>query len=183
MPPPPEPAEGFKNAAAEQAVIAKASQTQEPPNDVQSSGVLSSIDQKLAARGVQPAQFEKPPTAEEVKAATVEKSRANTKLELEPKLSVEKGPLFLNPGNVETGKETAPTTETKQAESASAAAASELPSRVLVKGPIQTQANLNPKETAIKRSATSTDDEAKGVFDQLRQDVDSVSKALNPFQW
>ena len=183
LPPPPEPAEGFKNAAAEQAVIAKASQTQEPPKDVQSSGVLSSIDQKLAARGVQPAQFEKPPTAEEVKAATVEKSRANTKLELEPKLSVEKGPLFLNPGNVETGKETAPTTETKQAETATAAAAPELPSRVLVKGPIQTQANLNPKETAIKRSATSTDDEAKGVFDQLRQDVDSVSKALNPFQW
>ena len=182
LPPPPEPAEGFKNAAM-QPVIAKAPQTQEPPKDVQSSGVLSSIDQKLAARGVQPAQFEKPPTAEEVKAATVEKSRANTTLELEPKLSVEKGPLFLNPGNVETGKETAPTTETKQAETATAAAAPELPSRVLVKGPIQTQANLNPKETAIKRSATSTDDEAKGVFDQLRQDVDSVSKALNPFQW
>jgi outer membrane protein assembly factor BamD len=183
LPPPPEPAEGFKNAAAVQAVIAKAPQTQEPPKDVQSSGVLSSIDQKLAARGVQPAQFEKPPTAEEVKAATVEKSRANTKLELEPKLSVEKGPLFLTPGNVEIGKETALTTETKQAETANAAAAPELPSRVLVKGPIQTQADLNPKETAIKRAATSTDDEAKGVFDQLRQDVESASKALNPFRW
>ena len=181
LPPPPEPAEGFKNAAAVQQVSANAAQTQEPPKDVQSSGVLSSIDQKLAARGVQPAQFEKPPTAEEVKAATVEKSRANTKLELEPKLSVEKGPLFLNPGNVEIGKETAP--ETKQAETASAAAAPELPSRVLVKGPIQTQADPNPKETAIKRATTSTDDEAKGVFDQLRQDVDSVSKALNPLRW
>src|SRR6476661_1331584 len=181
LPPPPEPAEGFKNAAAVQQVIANAAQTQEPPKDVQSSGVLSSIDQKLAARGVQPAQFEKPPTAEEAKAATVEKSRANTKLELEPKLSVEKGPLFLNPGNVEIGKETAP--ETKQAETASAAAAPELPSRVLVKGPIQTQADPNPKETAIKRATTSTDDEAKGVFDQLRQDVDSVSKALNPLRW
>ncbi|MGE5058559.1 MAG: outer membrane protein assembly factor BamD [Betaproteobacteria bacterium] len=183
LPPPPEPAEGFKNAATVQQVIAKAPQTQEPPKDVQSSGVLSSIDQKLAARGVQPAQFEKPPTAEEVKAATVEKSRANTKVELEPKLSVEKGPLFLNPGNVEIGKETAPTTEIKQAETASAAAAPELPSRVLVKGPIQTQADPNPKETAIKRSVTSTDDEAKGVFDQLRQDVENASKALNPFRW
>jgi outer membrane protein assembly factor BamD len=183
LPPPPEAAEAFKNAAAVQQVIAKASQPQEPPKDVQSSGVLSSIDQKLAARGVQPAQFEKPPTAEEVKAATVEKSRANTKVELEPKLSVEKGPLFLNPGNVEVGKETAPTTETKQAETASAAAAPELPSRVLVKGPIQTQADPNPKETAIKRAAASTDDEAKGVFDQLRQDVESASKVLNPFRW
>jgi outer membrane protein assembly factor BamD len=183
LPPPPEPAEAFKNAAAVQAVIAKAAQTQEPPKDVQSSGVLGSIDQKLAARGVQPAQFEKPPTAEEVKAATVEKSGAKTKVELEPKLSVEKGPLFLNPGNVEVGKETAPTTEPKQVETASAAAAPELPSRVLVKGPIQTQADPNPKETAIKRATTSTDDETKGVFDQLRQDVDNVSKALNPFRW
>jgi hypothetical protein len=183
LPPPPEPAEGFKNAAAVQAVIAKAPQAQEPPQDVQSSGILSSIDQKLAARGVQPGQFEKPPTVEEVKAASVERSRANTKLELEPKLSVEKGPLFLNPANVEVGKETAPTIETKQAVTASAAAAPELPSRVLVKGPIQTEANSNAKQTAANRPTTGTDDETKGVFDQLRQEVESASKVLSPLRW
>src|SRR5690349_10086680 len=183
LPPPPEPAEGFKNAAAVQAVIAKAPPTQGPPQDVQSSGILRSIDQKLAAKGVQPEQFEKPPTAEEVKAATVEKSRANTKLELEPKLSVEKGPLFLNPANVETGKETTPTIETKPAETASTAAAPELPSRVLVKGPIQTEANSSAKQTAANRPTTGTDDETKGVFDQLRQEVESAGKVLNPLRW
>ena len=180
LPSPPEPAEGFKNAAAAQAVVAKAQQIQEPPKDVQSSGILSSIDQKLAAEGVQPANFEQPPTAEAVKSATVEKSQANAKVELAPKLSIEKGPLFLNPTAVEVRDKPAGTPETKTNETASAPA--DLPSRVLVKGPIQTEVNLSAKETQTKRPS-SADDEPKGVFDQLRQDVENASKALNPFKW
>jgi outer membrane protein assembly factor BamD len=181
LPAPPEPAEGFKNAAAAQANIAPTPQSQEAPKDVQSSGILSGIDQKLAARGVQPEQFDKPPTAEEIKTATIEKSRANNQLELEPKLSIEKGPLFLNPGNVEVGDKPAAMPEAKQAETATAAP--ELSSRVLVKGPIRTDGNSIASETATKRPASSTDDEAKGIFDQLRHDVESASKVLNPFQW
>src|SRR5262249_31036282 len=148
LPPAPEAAEGFKNAAAAQAIVAKTPQPQEPPKDVQSSGILSSIDQKLAAKGVQAAEFEKPPTAEEVKTATVEKSRAGNNLELEPKLSIEKGPLFLNPADVETGEKPAAIQQTKQPETASATP--ELSSRVLVKGPIRTEANSNASETTAK---------------------------------
>jgi outer membrane protein assembly factor BamD len=181
LPPAPEAAEAFKNAAAAQAVAAKTTQPEQPPKDVQSGGVLSSIDQKLAAKGVQPGQFEKPPTAEEVKAATIEQSRANTKLELEPKLSVEKGPLFLSPGNVEIGDKPAAMPETKQPETGTATA--EVSSRVLVRGPIRTDGNSIASETGTKRPASSTDDEGKGVFDQLRQDVENASKALNPFRW
>ena len=181
LPPTPEAAEGFKNAAAAQAEIAKKPQPEEPPKDVQSSGILSSIDQKLAAKGVQPGQFDKPPTAEEVKAATIEQSRANTKLELEPKLSVEKGPLFLSPGNVEIGDKPATLPETNPSDAPSATA--EVSSRVLVKGPVRTETNANAKETAAKRPSSSTDDESKGVFDQLRQEVESASKVLNPFRW
>jgi len=181
LPPTPEAAEGFKNAAAAQAEIAKRPQPEEPPKDVQSSGILSSIDQKLAAKGVQPGQFDKPPTAEEVKAAAIEQSRANTKLELEPKLSVEKGPLFLSPGNVEIGDKPATLPETNPSDAPSATA--EVSSRVLVKGPIRTETNANAKETAAKRPSSSTDDESKGVFDQLRQEVESASKVLNPFRW
>ena len=181
LPPTPEAAEGFKNAAAAQAEIAKKPQPEEPPKDVQSSGILSSIDQKLAAKGVQPGQFDKPPTAEEVKAAAIEQSRANTKLELEPKLSVEKGPLFLSPGNVEIGDKPATLPETNPSDAPSATA--EVSSRVLVKGPIRTETNANAKETAAKRPSSSTDDESKGVFDQLRQEVESASKVLNPFRW
>ena len=181
LPPTPEAAEGFKNAAAAQAEIAKKPQPEEPPKDVQSSAILSSIDQKLAAKGVQPGQFDKPPTAEEVKAAAIEQSRANTKLELEPKLSVEKGPLFLSPGNVEIGDKPATLPETNPSDAPSATA--EVSSRVLVKGPIRTETNANAKETAAKRPSSSTDDESKGVFDQLRQEVESASKVLNPFRW
>ena len=181
LPPTPEAAEGFKNAAAAQAEIAKKPQPEDPPKDVQSSAILSSIDQKLAAKGVQPGQFDNPPTAEEVKAAAIEQSRANTKLELEPKLSVEKGPLFLSPGNVEIGDKPATLPETNQSDAPSATA--EVSSRVLVKGPIRTETNANAKETAAKRPSSSTDDESKGVFDQLRQEVESASKVLNPFRW
>ena len=181
LPPTPEAAEGFKNAAAAEAEIAKKPQLEEPPKDVQSSAILSSIDQKLAAKGVQPGQFDKPPTAEEVKAAAIEQSRANTKLELEPKLSVEKGPLFLSPGNVEIGDKPATLPETNPSDAPSATA--EVSSRVLVKGPIRTETNANAKETAAKRPSSSTDDESKGVFDQLRQEVESASKVLNPFRW
>jgi len=181
LPPTPEAAEGFKNAAAAQAEIAKRPQPEEPPKDVQSSAILSSIDQKLAAKGVQPGQFDKPPTAEEVKAAAIEQSRANTKLELEPKLSVEKGPLFLSPGNVEIGDKPATLPETNQSDAPSATA--EVSSRVLVKGPIRTETNANAKETTAKRPSSSTDDDPKGVFDQLRQEVESASKVLNPFRW
>jgi len=181
LPPAPEPAEAFRNPAAAQAVIAKTAPPPEPPKDVQSSGILSGIDQKLAAKGLQPGEFEKPPTAEEVKTATIEKPRADTKLELEPKLSIEKGPLFLSPGAVETTEKPAATPETKQPETASDTP--EVSSRVLVKGPVRTEANSNAREATTKRPSPTTDDESKGVFDQLRQDVESASKVLNPFRW
>jgi hypothetical protein len=54
---------------------------------------------------------------------------------------------------------------------------------VLVKGPIQTEANSNAKQTAANRPTTGTDDETKGVFDQLRQEVESAGKVLNPLRW
>jgi len=182
LPPAPEAAEGFKDAAAAQALMAKTPPPPpEPTKDVQSSGILSSIDQKLAAKGLQPGQFEKPPTAEEVRTATIEKSRADNKLELEPKLSIEKGPLFLNPADVETGEKPAATPETKQPETASATP--DASSRVLVKGPVRTEANSNASERTTKRPSATPDEEPKGVFDQLRQDVDNATKVLNPFRW
>ena len=181
LPPAPEAAEGFKNPAPAQPVIAKTSQTQEPPKDGQSSTILSSIDQKLAAKGVQPGQFEQPPTAEEVKAAAAQTARANNKVELEPKISIEKGPLFLNPGAVEVRDKPAGTPETKSDETASASV--EVSRRVLVKGPVQAQPSSSANETDPKRPPSSTGDDPKGVFDQLRQDIDNASKVLNPMRW
>jgi hypothetical protein len=42
-------------------------------------------------------------------------------------------------------------------------------------------AGSKPAET--NRTSSTSDDEPKGVLDQIRQDVESASKVLNPFQW
>src|SRR5262245_14473718 len=185
LPPTPEIAEGFRNLAATQERVAKATPTQ--PQDVQSSGILSAIDQKLKAQGVQGSEFEKPPTPEEIKAAAAKKPQASA-VELEPKLALEKGPLFLNlverpavSESPETNKD-APKSSLKG--NSGADVAYEPPSRVLVKGPVQAQATAagtNPP--APKKPTTNQEDEPKGALDQIRQDIESVGKVLNPFSW
>jgi outer membrane protein assembly factor BamD len=178
LPPPPEPAEAFKDIAATQARIAKATQGQ-APQESQTSEVLSSIDQKLKARGVEPSRFEKPPTAEELKAAAAEKPK---NVELEPKLALEKGPLFLSPSEAPASDKAAANPEVKTSNSA-AEGTKESSSRVLVKGPVQAQTTPGIKAAEPKTSSANQDEEPKGVLDQIRQDIENASKVLNPFRW
>ena len=181
LPPPPEAAEALKDATLAQERIAKAPANQ-ATQDVQSSGILSSIDQKLRSKGVEPGKFEAPPTAQEVKATSVQKPPSRN-VELEPKVTLEKGPLFLNPMEIPGPEKAAPSANTatnKPSETDSTVM--EAPSRVLVKGPIQQQAAA-PKAVETKKPFPGQDDEPKGVLDQIRQDVESASKVLNPFRW
>jgi outer membrane protein assembly factor BamD len=177
LPPPPEPAEAFKDIAATQARIAKATQGQAAPES-QTSEVLSSIDQKLKARGVESSRFEKPPTAEELKAQKPQPKN----VELEPKLALEKGPLFLSPSEAPSHDKAAPNQAVKTPDRIAEGAKEESPSRVLVKGPVQTQATV-ARPTEPKSSSSNQDDEPKGVLEQIRQDIDNASKVLNPFRW
>jgi outer membrane protein assembly factor BamD len=180
LPTPPEAAAGFKDLAVIQAATAKAPQNQ-PSQDVQTSGILSSIDQKLKAQGLEPAKFEKPPTTEEVKTAAAQKPQPKN-VELEPKFALEKGPLYLSPAEVESQEKPAAKEETKKIDNVDGSR--EIPSRVLVKGPVDPQsAAARTKSPATKQASAAQDDEPKGVFDQIRQDVESVSKVLNPFSW
>jgi outer membrane protein assembly factor BamD len=180
LPPPPEAAEGFKNAAATQERIAKVATQNQAPENIQSSGVLSSIDQKLKAKGLEPAKFEQPPTVEEVKAATAAKPQER-KVQIEPKVSLEKGPLYLSPADVPAQeKAAAGGTSSKPDDNQ---AAKQAPSRVLVKGPIQQQAAAAKSADTQRNTALGPDDQPQGMFDQLRQDIESASKVLNPFSW
>jgi hypothetical protein len=54
---------------------------------------LSSIDQKLKTQGLEPSKFEAPPTPNQTDETP--KQEQAKKIELEPKVAVEKGPLFL----------------------------------------------------------------------------------------
>mgnify|MGYP001291903801 FL=1 len=184
LPPPPEAAAAFRDSAATQAVIARAAQSKPAaPQDIQTSGILSSIDQKLKAQGVEPAKFDKPPTAEEIKAAAQKAPAKN--VELEPKLAMETGPLFLNPAELSQTEKPAPAQEVLKPESKSDNPDSDkqLPNRILVKGPVQAPAAATARSAEVKKTATTQDDEPKGAFEQIRQDIDSIGKALNPFRW
>jgi hypothetical protein len=178
LPPTPEIAEGFKNPAAAQTRVAKPVSS-DSSRDIQNSGILASIDQKLKAKGVEPAQFEQPSTAVDEKVASMQKPQTRN-VEIEPRLTLEKGPLFLSPSDVPAQASPAASAATQKPDAAGHA--EEPPSRVLVKGPLQSAAApTRPAET--KKPHSIQEDESKGVFDQIRQDMENVSKALNPFSW
>jgi outer membrane protein assembly factor BamD len=177
LPPAPEMAEGFKDAAVIQAAKAKA-EPQQPPQDVQTSGILSSIDQKLKTQGVEPGKLQAAPTPEETSKAVAQKP---TNIELEPKLSLEKGPLFLSPADMQAQEKPAAKPETNKPD---AVDTQDIPSRILVKGPVQPKASTaSTKPAETKKAISAADDAPKGVFDQIRQDMENVSKALSPLSW
>ena len=180
LPAPPEPAEVFRNPAAAQAIVTAAK-----PEELRSpttSGLLSSIDQKLKNQGVEPAKLDLPPVATIQNAPRQE---APKRVELDSKLTMEKGPLFLTPAEIPS-HENAPTpqapalAEEKKAaptEKASAEPANRDFARNLVKGPTQLQAQAPTQKPA---DAKKPDEENKGVLDQLesKTSIRSVKRSI-----
>jgi outer membrane protein assembly factor BamD len=187
VPVPPEAAAALRDAAAAQAAGAKAAPNRPAQQDVQTSGILSSIDQKLRSQGVEPSQFDKPPTAEEIKAAAAAQKPQPKSVELEPKLALEKGPLYLSPAEGARQQSRGSGQEPLKSNEVMPEAtdrANEIPNRILVKGPVQAQPSAAAGSQAESRiPGTAPDDEPKSAFDQFRQDLDSIGKALNPFRW
>ena len=178
LPPVPEAAQAFKEVAAAQAVAARPSPS--VSQDVQTSGILGSIDQQLKAKGVAPGTFEAPPSAEEIKAATAQRPQ-NRNVEIEPKVTMEKGPLYLGPSALPAQEKPAAAVVGPAENPDSTDRANELPSRVLVKGPVQAVAASRPPAETKKPSPPG--EEPKGALDQMRQDIEKASKVLNPFSW
>jgi hypothetical protein len=184
LPPAPEAAAAFKDPPAAQNASAK---TTAQPQSPSSSGLLSSIDQKLKSQGLEPSRFELPPSSAEVTESAVNNTPP-TKIELEPKVSAEKGPLFLAPAELpnqttsdrphdaDNGDTKPQVAETPQP------AGSEAP-RNLVRGPIQSQPANRAIKPAEQKKPAPGEEEIKGLFDYLRDDVENASKILNPFRW
>jgi outer membrane protein assembly factor BamD len=187
VPTPPEAHPAFKDPATAETVTAKTKATREPPpQDGGSSGLLSSIDQKLKSQGLEPSKFEEPPTPDQMQSTA--RQEPVKKVELEPKVAVEKGPLFLpstevrvqeKPASVETSTGLGAKPEPAQPPQTAPAGNQEFP-RVLVQGPGQPQPGA---KTAEQRKPLPGQEEEKGIFDQLKSDVDNVGKLLNPFAW
>ena len=185
LPPPPEAHAAFNDQAVKQAVAAtdKTKTNPEPQQDVVSAGLLSSIDQKLVGQGLEPSKFEAPPTANQ----TPEPEPVR-KVELEPKMAVEKGPLFLAPAQIPAQEKTPvasvtanPEKKADSSETQQALGNREFP-RTLVKGPTQpppAARTVEPKQP----TPPGQDDDPKNVLDQIKNDVENVGKVLNPFRW
>jgi hypothetical protein len=144
---------------------------------------LSSIDEKLKSQGFEPSKVEAPPTANQAP-----QQEAVKKVELGAKVPVEKGPLFLTPTEIpaqakasSTGAAANPENNPESSEKLQVSEErTEFP-RTLVKGPTEPQPIAKIAEP--KRPVSGQEDESKGVFDQLKGDMENVSKALNPFRW
>ena len=184
LPPAPEAAAAFKDVAATQNAAVK---TTAPAQSPVSSGLLSSIDQKLKSQGVEPSRFELPPSPAEVTESAV-KNTPPVKVELEPKVSAEKGPLFLAPAELPSSAtsnraDDANTSNAKPDVAEKPQPADRIAPRNLVRGPTQSQPANRATSPAEQKKATPDEEETKGLFDHLRDDVESVSKILNPFRW
>jgi outer membrane protein assembly factor BamD len=190
LPPPPEAAPIFKDAEAAQAAIAKAQPKTEAEQKVATSSLLSTIDQKLKGRGVEPANFEPvPPMPADNQPQA--KPAAPREINLEPKRVTEKGPLFLSPGMAPDIDQTAPAPENAQKETPKTESVTKpeepgvraIP-KALVRGPQQPKPESPAAKPAEAKSPSAAgEEEIKGPFDQLKQDLQNASKVLNPFSW
>jgi outer membrane protein assembly factor BamD len=188
-PTPPEAHPAFKDPATAEMVAAKTKTTSEPQpqQDVAGSGLLSSIDQKLRSQGLEPSKFEAPPTADQTQSTS--RQEPVKKVELEPKVAAEKGPLFLpsteiriqeKPASIEDSTEDS-TKKPDPTQAQPAPAGNQEFPRALVQGPTQPQPAARTAEQ--RKPLPGQQEEVRGIFDQLKSDVDSVGKILNPFGW
>jgi outer membrane protein assembly factor BamD len=187
LPEPPEAAAAFKDAAATQTAIARSQAKTESEQSAATSGLLSSIDQKLKGQGIEPGKFEPAPAVTQSGAQAQQQQPVTPKeINLEPKRVVEKGPLFLSPVQVpaieQSSSASNPAPKTESLDKPEEPATREIPKDVLVRNP-QAPGAPPAKTTEQNKPATKSEDESKGGFDQLRQDVESVGKLLNPFRW
>lgn len=186
LPAPPEAAPVFRNPVAAQAAVASATKAAEQPKSAGASGLLGSIDQKLKGQGLEPAKFEPAPQIK----PDPSRQDAPRRVELEPRLPAEKGPLFLAPTQL-PAQEKAALAQTPIPDEKKAAVAELKPSepasrefaRSLVKGPTLTPAAQVASQKPAPTKPPAAGEESKGAFDQLKQDIDSIGKALNPFRW
>jgi outer membrane protein assembly factor BamD len=188
LPPIPEAAEVFKDPAAAQAMVAKTQPQAAPQENAIKGGLLDSIDQKLKSQGVEPSKLETPVPSNKTQEPA--KKEPAKKVELEPKVAVEKGPLFLAPAEILTPDKAAskpeaavPEKKPEAEEKQQGADEREFP-KSLVKGPAQPQAPAPATKTAEqKKPLPGQEEEPKGVFQQMRDDLENASKILNPFRW
>lgn len=153
------------------------------------SGVITNIDEKLKAKGIDASKVslaapgeQTTPYRPEMQGSTPQQGQG--KIELAPRMSVDKGPLFLEKGELrveeldkgEADKEKIPSEKTTEP-------IKELPEAV-VKGPAeQKQQKTAEVSTNQKKITGEAEENNKGALDQIKEDIGRIQTMLNPFSW
>jgi outer membrane protein assembly factor BamD len=176
--------------------VARAKAEANPPPDT--GTLLSNIDQKLKGQGIDAAKAEAEINKKTEGAPKVAAPRPQPKptetIQLEPRLSTEKSPLFLQPQEFQPQEKTTsagdPEQPAKSEPSAPNPGAAPQPQtlpELAIKGPPE-PAKEKPAETKTAKKPPSSGEEEevegnKGAFDQLKEDVGKIGRILNPFNW
>jgi outer membrane protein assembly factor BamD len=188
FPAPPEAAPALKVPLDEKAVAsAKAAAAAAALPDT--SSLLSNIDTKLKRQGIDASKAEETTKTEKPAASVAARPKPAETIQLEPRLSTEKGPLLLPPQEFQSQGRTqepptAATEPSKPQPAPTAGSPSTLP-ELAVKGPPQPVKD-KPAETTVANNKSPDEDEGetnKGTFDQIKEDIGRIGKILNPFSW
>ena len=149
------------------------------------SELITGIDKTLEQKGMELPDLETPVGSKSVgsdpQGSGQERpaSTPSAKVKLDSKLELEQGPLYLGGGEYKVQEKPK---ENKVEEPAQGTdKPGELPEAV-VKGPPQPKKEKPSDETKSKPLAEGEEEE-KGAFDQIKEDIESVGKVLNPFSW
>ena len=194
LPAPPEAAPALKTPFDKKEVArSKAAATPAPDT----STLLSNIDKKLKGQGIDAAKAEAEINKKTEGAPKVATPRPRPKptetIQLEPRLSTEKSPLFLQPKEFQPQERPAAAGESGQPATGEAPAPTAAPAPqpqtlpdLAIKGPPQ-PAKEKPAETKTAKKPTSSGEEDveenKGALEQLKEDLGRVGRILNPFNW
>jgi outer membrane protein assembly factor BamD len=154
-----------------------------PPSDT--SGLITSIDQGLKSKGIDPTKVTTNPITDERQGTKDLSRQPAQEIELSPRLNMEQKPFFLDPQAIrvpEAEKASEPKEETqtnKPTESVKG-----LPQAVVTGLPQpQKESRKEVKAADKKKPSEDENEESKGVFDQLKEDVGRLKSLLNPFSW
>ncbi|MBI4490413.1 MAG: outer membrane protein assembly factor BamD [Deltaproteobacteria bacterium] len=181
LPSPPEAAPVFKAASAQASKPATSKAEASPPPSA--SGLITGIDEALKRKGIEPAKVETTSKDTSREVVGVRREQPKEKIELAPRLVIEKGPLFLDSSQSEGRQKAQEGEQVQPPPTKSTEPRKELP-QAIVKGPPQPQRE-KPLETkaAEKKKVGQEEEEEKSIFGQIKEDLKTLGTLLNPFGW
>jgi hypothetical protein len=193
LPEPPEiSARLFTPVKKKQKAVSKSSQS-EDVGSPSTAKLLESVDKGLKRKNLETPEI---PSVSTVRAAEPDGSQdqseenSNGKVELTPRLAVEKNPLLLDGGEFEAIEEPEPgdkSEEGKKEEADQTGGETSAPLNKIPPAVLQEPSSGLPEEklaeTKDAAKELGAEEEEPGALDQVKEDIKNLGTILNPFSW